>query len=153
MYQVLVILLILSGGAVYWLNAENEKLKANTLKLELAIQEQKATFEAIEKQRIKQNEVLTQLGQRNNEIEVEMARYLDIFARHNLSKLASAKPGLIEKRANNATKQVFDSIENDSRDIDALDDGVQLVPENPRVRDNNEAGTSRDSAAFAAEGN
>ena len=30
------------------------------------------------------------------------------------AKLAAAKPGLIEKRVNGATKDVFDSLENDS---------------------------------------
>ena len=55
-----------------------------------------------------------------------MSRYLDIFKRHNLSKLASAKPGLIETRFNKGTKDVFESIEEDSRSIDTLDDGLQL---------------------------
>ena len=62
-----------------------------------------------------------------------MNRYLDIFKRHNLSKLAAAKPGLIEKRVNNGTK-VFDSIEKDSRIIDSLDDGLQLQS-NPKQVD------------------
>ena len=57
-----------------------------------------------------------------------MSRYLDIFKRHNLSKLAAAKPGLIEPRVNNGTKDVFDSIEEASRNIDNLDDGLQLQP-------------------------
>jgi hypothetical protein len=60
--------------------------------------------------------------------ELEMNRYLDIFKRHNLSKLAAAKPGLIQTRVNNATKEVFDGIEQDSRDIDDADDGLILQP-------------------------
>ena len=63
-----------------------------------------------------------------------MNRYLDIFKRHNLSKLAAAKPGLIEKRVNNGTKEVFDGIEQDSRIIDSLDDGLQLQS-NPKQVD------------------
>ena len=69
---------------------------------------------------------LVELQSRNQEIQQEMNRYLDIFKRHNLSKLAAAKPGLIEKRVNNGTKEVFDGIEQDSRIIDSLDDGLQL---------------------------
>ena len=65
---------------------------------------------------------------RNQEIEAEMSRYLDIFRRHDLSKLASARPGLIEPRINNGTKEVFESIEEDSRNIDSLDSGIQLQP-------------------------
>jgi hypothetical protein len=55
-----------------------------------------------------------------------MNRYLDIFKRHNLTKLAAAKPGLLEPRINKGTKNVFDSIEEISRTIDSLDDGVEL---------------------------
>ena len=51
-----------------------------------------------------------------------MAEYLDIFRRHNIAKLASAKPGMIELRFNNATKEVFDGIEEDSARISALND-------------------------------
>ena len=54
------------------------------------------------------------------EIEADMNRYLDIFRRHNLTKLAAAKPGLIEPRMNKATKEVFDGIENDSNLISNL---------------------------------
>ena len=63
---------------------------------------------------------------RNAEIQGEMNRYLDVFKRYNLTKLAAAKPGLIEPRANKATKEVFNGIEEDSRSIDNLDDGIQL---------------------------
>ena len=58
-----------------------------------------------------------------------MNRYLDIFKRHNLTKLAAAKPGLIETRVNNGTKEVFEGIEQDSRNIDSLDSGIQLQPD------------------------
>ena len=76
-----------------------------------------------------QTEGLLQLQAKNQEIENEMNRYLDIFKRHNLAKLAAAKPGLIETRVNNGTKNVFESIEEDSRNIDSLDAGVQLQPD------------------------
>ena len=76
-----------------------------------------------------QTEGLLDIQKKNQQIEQEMNRYLDIFKRHNLSKLAAAKPGLIETRVNNGTKEVFDSIEQDSRNIDSLDDGLQLRPD------------------------
>ena len=50
-----------------------------------------------------------------------MAEYLDIFRRHNLSKLASAKPGIIETRANARTKEAFDAIEDVSKRISDID--------------------------------
>ena len=60
--------------------------------------------------------------QKNAQIEQEMNQYLDIFRRHNLNQLAIAKPGMIEKRINDGTQQVFESIENDSKELDSLDD-------------------------------
>ena len=75
-----------------------------------------------------QTSSLLELQEKNQEIEAEMVRYLDIFKRHNLSKLAIAKPGLIETRVNNGTKNVFDSIEKDTIGIDDLDNGLQLQP-------------------------
>ena len=48
---------------------------------------------------------MNQLASRNAQIEQEMNGYLDIFRRHNLNKLAIAKPGLIEKRVNDGTKE------------------------------------------------
>jgi len=46
-----------------------------------------------------------------------MSEYLDIFRRHNLAKIASARPGQIQTQANNATKEVFDAIEEVSNRI------------------------------------
>ena len=96
---------------------------------ELRDQEQKEAIENMQQDFEMQTQGLVELQSRNQEIQLEMNRYLDIFKRHNLSKLAAAKPGLIEKRVNNGTKEVFNSIEADSRIIDGLDDGLQLQPD------------------------
>ena len=73
-----------------------------------------------------QTEGLLELQSKTQQYEAEMQRYLDVFKRHDLSKLAFAKPGLIEPRVNKGTKNVFESIEEISRNIDVLDDGLQL---------------------------
>lgn len=84
--------------------------------------EQVKTIEALQGNLKKTTEALQTQSARNAEIEGEMNRYLSIFARHNLSKLAAAKPGLIETRVNKGTKDVFRTIEQDTADIDAIDD-------------------------------
>ena len=89
---------------------------------DLRDQEQKATIEAIQNSLQKTSQELTGLQVRNQAYEAEMAEYMDIFRRHNLSKLASAKPGLIEIRANTRTKEAFDAIEADSKRISSLND-------------------------------
>jgi len=89
---------------------------------DLRDQEQKATIEAIQNNLAKTSKELTGLQVRNQAYEAEMAEYMDIFRRHNLSKLASARPGMIETRANTRTKEAFDAIEADSQRISSLND-------------------------------
>ena len=119
---VIAVLFSLSGFLYY----QNQKLSALNQAFDLRDQEQKATIQTLQKDFVLQTQGLLNLQNKNQEIELEMSRYLDIFKRHNLSKLAAAKPGLIETRVNNGTKEVFESIEQDSRNIDSLDDGLQL---------------------------
>ena len=115
--------LIFICGFLYW---QNSSLQSLNRAYELRDQEQKEAIESMQQDFEMQTRGLVELQSRNQEIQQEMNRYLDIFKRHNLSKLAAAKPGLIEKRVNNETKEVFDGIEQDSRIIDSLDDGLQL---------------------------
>ena len=89
---------------------------------DLRDQEQKAAIEAIQNNLIKTGESLRGLQVQNQQYETQMSEYMDIFRRHNIAKLASAKPGLIETRINKATKEVFDAIEDDSSRISALND-------------------------------
>lgn len=88
---------------------------------ELREAQQKDTIEKLQTSFQTQTAALNGLAAKNSEINGEMNRYLDIFRRHDLSKLAAAKPGLIEPRINKGTKDVFDSIENDSNIIDSMD--------------------------------
>ena len=116
-------ILFMACSFLYW---QNSRLAQLNQAFEVRDQEQKAAIESLQSDFKLQTEGLLQLQSKNQEIEAEMSRYLDIFKRHNLSKLAEAKPGLIETRVNNGTKEVFESIEADSRNIDNLDAGLQL---------------------------
>lgn len=89
---------------------------------DLRDQEQKAAIESIQNNLAVTTESLKGLQIQNQQYEAEMSEYLDIFRRHNIAKLASAKPGLMETRVNNATKEVFDAIEADSNRISSLND-------------------------------
>ena len=120
--QIFLTLILVLGGTSYWLFNENQTLKENNVKLESAIEEQAAAFNAMKESYEKQGQALNDLSRRTAEIEAEKDRYLDIFRRHNLDKLALMKPGLIETRVNNETKAVFEEIENDSKAISELSD-------------------------------
>ena len=119
----IILVLVSIMGILYW---QNQRLSSLNQAYELRNQEQIAAIETLQSDFKMQTKGLLDLQAKNQEIEAEMNRYLDIFKRHNLSKLAAAKPGLIQNRVNDATKEVFNSIEQDSQNIDSLDDGLQL---------------------------
>tara|TARA_R110002020_G_scaffold231412_1_gene442557 strand:+ start:150 stop:545 length:396 start_codon:yes stop_codon:yes gene_type:complete len=122
---VIAVLLMISS----FLYNQNKTLIALNQSFEVRDAEQKAAIESMQNDFALQTESLLNIQSKNQKIETEMRRYLDIFKRHNLTKLASAKPGLLEPKVNNGTKNVFDSIEEVSRNIDSLDDGIQLQPD------------------------
>tara|TARA_B100000963_G_scaffold268192_1_gene236398 strand:+ start:4006 stop:4380 length:375 start_codon:yes stop_codon:yes gene_type:complete len=113
----IIVVMFLGGSFLYNKNQELVKLNAA---YEVRDAEQQKTIEAIQKNMQRTSAELTGLQARNQQYEEEMAEYLDIFRRHNLAKLASAKPGMIETRVNNKTKEVFDGIEEDSKRISDL---------------------------------
>ena len=107
---------------------ENSRLSELNKAYEIRDQEQKAAIESLQNDFNLQTEGLLEIQNKNQQIQLEMSRYLDIFKKHDMTKLAAAKPSLLEPRVNKGTKDVFDSIEEDSRNIDDLDDGLQLQP-------------------------
>jgi len=121
MYQILIGIIIVLGGGGYWLYNENQTLQQNTAKLEMALEAQTAAFDKMVESYEKQGAAIQDLQRANAQIEAEKDRYLDIFKRHNLDKLALAKPGLIQNRINNGTKSVLEDLENDSKNIAAID--------------------------------
>ena len=122
MQQMLIGIILVLGLGSYYLYNQNQVLSANNLALEGAVAEQQAAMNVMKENFEKQGKALNNLASRNAQIEQEMNSYLDMFRRHNLNQLAIAKPGMIEKRINDGTAQVFESIENDSKELDSLDD-------------------------------
>ena len=118
------------GGYFYYTTTQAELTELRDLNTayNLKFEQQEQALESLQADFQLQTESLSEMQAKSQEIQAEMARYLDIFKRHNLTKLAAAKPGLIETRVNKGTKNVFDSIEADSSTIDGLDDGLQLTP-------------------------
>ena len=121
---------VLCVGYVYYSFTQDtiKELRAELLTLqgvmqaqELRQQEQIKTIEQLQTNMARTTEALKVQTKKNSEIEAEKERYLAIFARHDLAKLAAAKPGLLESRFNKGTKNVFESIEKDTTDIDSID--------------------------------
>lgn len=122
MQQFFIAIILVLGLGCWWLYSANQTLTFNNMQLEVAITQQEEAMDAMKESYEKQGESLNQMMSKNAQIEAEKARYMDVFKRHNLNQLAIAKPGLLETKVNRGTKNVFDTIENDSRELDSLDD-------------------------------
>lgn len=152
MFQVKIILFLLviggAGGAFAYhkitvtelesqvsaLEANNVILKGNNTRLVQSVEEQEAEMRELVTERDAERAQVAALTTRNNELQKDKDHYLRIFKDHNLTRLARAKPGLIERRINKGTADVFRQVENDTKNIMALDDnddtdGVSTVSE------------------------
>ena len=107
--------------AIAQLERNNVVLKENSVRLETALETETASRERAEKNLKVQLEAVGKLTEANTEMQAEMDDYLSIFKRHDLTKLARVKPGLIEPRINNGTKKVFEQIEKDSEEVENAD--------------------------------
>ena len=96
-------------------------LKENAMRLETAFESEKAARERSENNLQAQLQAVGELTEKNTAMQAEMDDYLSIFKRHNLTKLARAKPGLIEPRINNGTQEVFRAIEEASKEVENAD--------------------------------
>ena len=83
--------------------------------LEVKFQEQKAAMERQLEVMQLQEESLADMNDRAAVVEAQMKNYLKIFKDHDLTRLARAKPGMIETRANKRTDEIFTVIENDTK--------------------------------------
>ena len=116
------------GGYLYYHTAivpmQNKLVEQTAVILaqDLRDQEQKATIVAIQENMKKTAAASATLQKQNQQYETQMKDYLDIFRRHNIAQLASAKPGLMTKRVNKGTEKVFNEIEDISKRINSLND-------------------------------
>ena len=147
MIKMLPLILIVGGaGFAYHKVVVNEKdnrinqqqmeiatVVQNSVALQPAAQTNEGTIRKMEQQMKQQAQAFGDLTRKNNELEADKQKYLKIFKDHNLTKLARARPGLIEPRINKGTNEVFRQVEEDSRELDEADD-----TESERVFDNPE---------------
>jgi hypothetical protein len=123
-----------AGGAFMYvkkLQSDLETARANVAKMEIAVQtsEQSLKLERAETAR---------LGELNNQLSSDLQKaeqYGDelraTLQKHNLTHLANKKPGLIEKRMQDATNKLWDDLES----ITTVPSGVQSTDSG--TQDNN----------------
>lgn len=104
------------------LQEEVDFTRAQNVALQTAAQTNESTIRSLEAKAVQQAQQMGQLTQNNQQLSAERDSYMSIFKRHNLTKLARAKPGLVEPRINNGTSEILSTIEADSRELDQADD-------------------------------
>jgi chromosome segregation ATPase len=129
------LLAVLGGGYAYHqvtvsnlesqvvqLEANNRTLKENQVQMETAVRVAQESLAAAEANAKKSEAAMSALTARNNELQREKDNAMKIFKDHNLTRLARAKPGMIETRANAKTESVFRELENDTKELMDADD-------------------------------
>jgi cell division protein FtsB len=134
--KILPIVLLLAGAgyAAHWfivnqlntqitqLQSDVRQYQAQNVALQSAVEINEQTIRSLEENSQRQVEQMTNLTSANQQLQSEKDEYLSIFRRHDLQRLALARPGLIEPRLNNGTQEVFRQMEQDSREVDQLNE-------------------------------
>lgn len=99
--------------AHYWYTQNKiETLTGNISKYQVAVEQSKQTIDILEKQVINVEKQLNSLAKSFDEAEVQKKELLIKLRKHDLTNLAAKKPGLVEKRINDATKKLFSDFNN-----------------------------------------
>ena len=110
---VLVMLAGAGGGYLYVqkLQKDNATLKANAIKLESAVEDQKAVIESQAADFKKIRSTLDKLEQENAKLQKDKQDLSKRLGKHDIGNLAENKPGLVERIINGASKSAARCVE------------------------------------------
>ena len=115
---ILVVVLGLVGGVVYGgfyyykdTQARIAILTENSAKLEQAANTQKQTIDTLVEDAEKYRELNKELNTKLEAANEYKNKLIGKLRKHDLAKLSLQKPGLVEKKINNGTKKLFESLE------------------------------------------
>ena len=119
----LIILLGILGGAAWaakyyydTTQATIAQLRENNAKLEVANQENQATITQMQENNIRLNALTDQLNADLRKSEAYGDELRNTLNKHNLTHLANKKPGMIEKRMQDATDTLWTDLESITSD-------------------------------------
>ena len=119
----IVIVVGLVGGAVwgaygYYKDTQQRisTLTQNNAKLKSANDTNTATIEQLNKNALALNQLIDDLGSELKKAEQYGDELRNTLRKHNLTHLANKKPGMIEKRMQNATDKLWDNLESITSD-------------------------------------
>jgi len=116
-YGIILILGIVGAigfGAKYYYDTTQNKiavLQDSNAKLELVAETNQATINKLREDNAKINELSKELQMDLAEATKYKDELIEKLQKHDLTRLSLKKPGLIEKRINNGTKELFESFE------------------------------------------
>ena len=107
-----------AGGAWFYVtstDAKIEELTANNALLESIAEQNKETVRQLRQDITNEQAAIVVLNEALQRSEDSREELIRIYRKHDLTRLATAKPGLIEKRINDGTAKVFDDLESITR--------------------------------------
>ena len=116
LYGIIIIVGILGGaayGAKYYYDTTQNtiaQLRDNNAKLEVANETNQATIDKMGQDTARLNELNSELNMNLRKSEKYGDELRNTLNKHNLTHLANKKPGLIEKRMQNATDKLWDDL-------------------------------------------
>jgi len=125
MFRVYIIIVVLGllGGAAYaakyyydTTQATIAQLRENNAKLEVANEENQQTITKMQKDSIRLNALTDQLNKDLRKSEEYGDQLRETLNKHDLTHLANKKPGLIEKRMQDATDKLWGDLESVTSD-------------------------------------
>ena len=110
---VLVMMAGAGGGYLYInkLQKDNATLKSNQIKLESAVEDQKAVIDSQAEDFKKIRSTLTKLEQENEKLQKDKQDLSKRLGKHDIGNLAENKPGLVERIINGASKSAARCVE------------------------------------------
>ena len=104
---------VIYGGLYYYKDTQARIaiLTENSAKLEQAANTQKQTIDTLVEDAAKYRELNKELNTKLEAANEYKNTLIDKLRKHDLAKLSLQKPGMVEKRINNGTKRLFESLE------------------------------------------
>ena len=102
-----------AGGGYYYiqkLQADLETARANVARMEVAVQTSEASLKLVQEETVRLNALNNQLGADLRKAEQYGDELRNTLQKHNLTHLANKKPGLIQKRMQDATDKLWDDL-------------------------------------------
>ena len=116
--MILILLAGAGGGFMYVKNLQSnlEVARANAAKLEAAVETSEASLKLLKEDNARLNALSNQLNEDLRKAEQYGDELRASLQKHDLTHLANKRPGLIEKRMQNATDKLWDDLESITND-------------------------------------